>query len=185
MSKASKIVVLCEDQAHEVFALRFLKTGWKIKSRHITVVAYPSGKGSGKKFVEEKLANEVAALRKRHATTILIVMRDADEDSVDEALRKLEAKIQPRRQADEKIAFVVPKWHIQTWFGYLDGMEIDESEKEIYKRAYGSISGTKQAHIHVDKLAGWCRKRQALESPTNSLERACEEFERIRNALGE
>jgi len=49
MSKASQIIVLCEDKAHEVFVKRFLKKGWGVKPRAIRKPPYSSGKGSGKK----------------------------------------------------------------------------------------------------------------------------------------
>ena len=183
MSKASKIVVLCEDKAHEVFARRFLKKGWGIINRHITIIDYPVGKSSGKKHVEDSLNKEATALRQRHASSILIVMRDADEDSLEEAVRKLESRIQPPRGNSDPIVFVAPKWHIQTWIGFLAGEEIDESDKQTYENAYGTISKTKQAHQFVDKLADWCKRNKAPESLPNSLKTACAEFERIRSAL--
>ena len=52
MSKASQIVVLCEDKAHEIFVKRFLTRGWGVKPRAIRVVVYPNGKGSGKQQKE-------------------------------------------------------------------------------------------------------------------------------------
>lgn len=183
MSKASKIVVLCEDRAHEVFACRFLKKGWGIRNRDITIPPYPAGKGSGKQFVEDRLASEVKALRQRQATSILIVMRDADEDNANDVLRKLETSIHPERNANEPIVFAVPKWHIQTWIAYLEGQIVDESNRQTYKNAFGTISETKQAHEYVDKLADWCRKNQNLQSPPKSLMLACKEFERIRSRL--
>ena len=68
MSKASQIIVLCEDKAHEVFVKRFLKR-WGVKPRAIRVPPYPDGKGSGKKHVEDKISLEANALRRRHASS--------------------------------------------------------------------------------------------------------------------
>lgn len=183
MSKASQIVVLCEDRAHEVFAKRFLKKGWGVKPRAIRVRDYPSGKGSGKKHVEDSVAQEAKALRARSASTILLVIQDADELSVDQAKSNLEEKLLPPREDNEPIACIIPKWHIQTWIAYLDGEKVNESEKEIYKRGYHKTSETKEAHRLVDKLAVCCRKKRALESPPESMVSACEEFERIRGLL--
>lgn len=183
MSKASQIVVLCEDRAHEIFVTRFLKKGWKVKPRSIRVPPYPNGEGSGKKYVEENLAGEVEAFRGRHASSILLVVRDADEQSVVEAISLLDAKLQAPREENEQIAYIIPKWHIETWIAYLDGRNVDEADKTTYKSAYGRISESKEAHPFIDKLAVDCRGNRGLETPPDSLVAACEEFNRIRDAL--
>lgn len=183
MNKASQIIVLCEDKAHEVFVKRFLKKGWDIKPRAIRVRPYPNGKGSGKKHVEDCLSLEAEALRKRHASTILLVIQDADELSVDRVKSNLDAKLQPPRGDTELIAYIIPKWHIQTWIAYLDGEKVDEADKDTYRKKYGKSSVQKYAHIFTDRLADNCKENIQLESPPNSLVAACEEFNRIRSAL--
>lgn len=183
MNKASQIIVLCEDRAHEIFATRFLKKGWCVKPRSIRVLPYPNGRGSGKKYVEENLAGEVQACRGRHASTILLVFRDADEQSVGQAISFLDAKLQPQREDNEPIAYIIPKWHIETWIAYLSGENVNELDKETYKRKYRTISESKEAHSFIDKLAKDCRENTELESPPNSLVAACKEFDRIRNVL--
>ena len=183
MSKASQIIVLCEDRAHEVFVKRFLKKGWGVKPREIRVTDYPSGKRSGKKHVEDNISQETKALRTRHASTILLVIQDADEQSVGQAKSALDAKLLPSRGDREPIAYIIPKWHIQTWIAYLDGKKVDESDKETYKRKYHTISESKEVHYFVDKLADDCRRNKELESPPDSLVAAREEFNRIRSSL--
>jgi hypothetical protein len=183
MNKASQIVLLCEDRAHEIFVLRLLKSGWHVKPRAIRVLPYPGGKGSGKKYVEDNLAREAQSCRARHASTVLLVVRDADEQTVDNVASVLNEKIVPPRKKGEPIAFIIPKWHIQTWIAYLDCMDIDETDKETYKNKYGKISESKAVHAFVDSLAGDCRGKETLVSPPDSLESACMEFDRVRNAL--
>ncbi|MDP8209098.1 MAG: hypothetical protein P9L92_20715 [Candidatus Electryonea clarkiae] len=183
MSKASKIVVLCEDKAHEVFVCRFLKSGWKVQPRDIRVPEYPRGKGSGKKHVEDAIGKEAKALRKRQASTILLVVRDADENSLDDVTTILDAKIQPPREKKDQIMYIIPKWHLETWVAYLDDVEVDESDKITYKHKYKSICESKIVHQFVDKLAGDCKGKNNLKSPPDSLVAACNEFERIRGAL--
>ncbi len=183
MNKASQIIVLCEDKAHEVFAKRFLKTGWGVKPRAIRVPPYPDGKGSGKKHVEDNISQETEALRKRHASTILLVIQDADELSVDHAKSNLDAQLLSLRSNNEPIAYIIPKWHIQTWIAYLDGKNVDEADKETYKNIYGKISERRDTHSFIDRLACICRENKRLEAPPDSLVAACEEFNRIRNAL--
>jgi len=170
MSKASRIVVLCEDKAHEVFACRFLKKGWGIRNRDITIPPYPAGKGSGKKHVADRIALEVRALRARQASTVLVVVQDADQGSVSQVHSFLDSKIEPPRSSSEQIAFIVPKWHIETW--------ISEKTKDN-----GAICESKQAHVYIDKLADSCKESKPLHSPPDSLSIACKEFERLRNAL--
>jgi hypothetical protein len=97
MSKASQLIILCEDRAHEIFVTRFLKKGWGVKPRTIRVIPYPGGKGSGKKFVLEKFSEEAKACRSRHAATILLVIQDADEFSVEQVRAGLAAKLLPPR----------------------------------------------------------------------------------------
>ncbi|MCF7809372.1 hypothetical protein K9N50_00135 [bacterium] len=183
MSKASEIIVLCEDKSHEVFVRRFLRSGWKVPIYKFRFRPYPREKGSGKKFVEDKIGEEAKALRTRHASTILLIVRDADEDSVKEATRILDSKFQPPRTEKEQIIYVIPKWSIETWAAYLDGVDVDESEQKEYKNEYRTICESKKGHQLVDKLANNCKNGEELESPPDSLVAACKEFERIRGAL--
>jgi len=183
MSKASRIIVLCEDRAHEMFVTRFLKKGWGVNPRAIRVVPYPSGRGSGKKFVEQKLFEEAKAFRCRHASTILLVIQDADEFSVEQVKANLDERLPSPREKNEQIVYIIPRWHIETWIAYLDGMDVDETEKVTYKSTYGKIAEQKSAHPFIDSLAEKCRKNIDLISPPDSLIAACEEFTRIRNIL--
>lgn len=183
MNKASQIIVLCEDKAHEVFVKRFLKKGWGVKPRAIRVRPYPEGKGSGKKHVTDKISLEAAALRRRHAATVLLVVQDADELPVAQVRSGLDVKIQPPRGNEEPIVFIIPKWHIQTWIAYLAGETVDEADKDTYSNKYGGISEHKDAHPFIDKLTDNCRKNRQPQSPPGSLAAACEEFNRIRSVL--
>lgn len=182
-NKASLIVVLCEDPASDVCICRFLKKGWKLNNRDISVRPYPRDKGSAKQFVLDNLAREVTECRGRSASTILIVMMDADQWSVAKARQELASRIEPPRTDNEQIAFIIPKWHIETWVAYLDGQTVLETEKRTYKNRYSKMAETKKAHALIDALAGDCRQNAALTNPPPSLVVACEEFERIRGAL--
>jgi hypothetical protein len=183
MSKASQIIILCEDKAHEVFAKRFLKKGWDVKPRAIRVTPYPNGKGSGKKHVLDNISTEAEALRRRHAATILLVIQDADQLSIEQVKLNLDAKLQTPRDNHERITYIIPKWHIQTWIAYLDGEDVDETDKQSYENKYGRISERKEVHPLIDRLADSCRENKRLESPPDSLVSACEEFNRIRSAF--
>jgi len=181
MSKASKIIVLCEDKAHEVFVVRFLKKQWK--GRNIRVRPYPKSRGSAKQFVQERIEDEVKELRRRQASSVLVVVQDVDELTVEQARTLLDAKITPPRKSDDPIVFVLPKWHIETWIAYLNNECVDESDSSAYKSKYKEISESKQVHEYVDHLATQCKENKILESPPPSLVEACNEFTRIRNIL--
>jgi hypothetical protein len=183
MSKASQVIVLCEDKSHEIFVYRFLTSGWNVPARTIRILPYPRGRGSGKKCVEDTIGKEAKALRARSASTVLLVVCDADENSVKETTRILDLKIQPPRQDNEQIMYIIPKWHIETWVAYLDDVEVNESESRKYKNSYRKICESKDVHKFVDDLASSCKKGEKLVSPPASLVAACFEFERIRGAL--
>ena len=180
MSKASQIIVLCEDKAHEVFVRRFLKKGWGVKPRAIRASPYPIGKGSGKKHVVDNISLEANALRSRQASTILLVIQDADELSVDQVKSDLDAKLLPPRDNNELITYIIPKWHIQTWIAYLDGENVDEEEKRTYKNTYGKISELKDAiplstslQINAERIYNLNRRRIHWSRPVkNSIEYA-------------
>jgi hypothetical protein len=184
MSKASQIVVLCEDEAHEIFVRRFLRTGWKTKAGMIRVPPYPNGEGSGKKFVKDNVENAVKAFRYRRASTALIVVVDADEESVLTVQSSLDGIFGGRAES-EQIIYVIPKWHIETWLAYLGGEEVDETEKEKYKKAFNTRARDRKKVIYqlIDNLADRCKKKENLASPPDSLVLACKEFERIRGVL--
>jgi len=189
MSKASEIIVLCEDKLQKVFVLRFLKKGWKKGKYDVTVVPYPQGGsgGAGEKHVRDNYPRQLTACRARHAGTILIVVMDADAGTVDEHHRELERAcscVQPPvgvRQASEPVVHVIPKRHIETWLAYLGNDDVDEDRS--YRSDCGFRGCEADCHSLVDRLAMACKNREQLADMPDSLGRACIEFERIRGLL--
>jgi len=191
MSKASEIIVLCEDRLQDVFVRRFLKQGWGIKTRRIRMVPYPqtgSG-GAGEKHVRDTYPNELRAYRDRaaNARTILITVIDADARTVKEHQDELDMAcgcVQPPvgvRLPNEAIVHVIPKWHIETWLAYL--ADVSVSEDRQYKADYGFKQCEKGCHVLIDRLAMACKNREQLANMPDSLNRTCMEFERIRDLL--
>jgi hypothetical protein len=189
MSRASDIIVLCEDHLQEVFVRRFLKRGWRIKQPPIRVVLYPHGGsgGAGEQHVRDNYPNQLKACRTRHAGTILIVVMDADAGTVQEHHRELDRACgcaQPPvnpRQANEAVVHVIPKWHIETWLAYLDDVSVSEDCQ--YRSDYGFRGCESKCHQFVDRLATACKNGEQLANMPNSLIGACSEFERIRGLL--
>lgn len=184
MSKASKITILCEDKLQEVFVSRFLKK-CGVRQRSCVVVAYPAGKGSGEQHVREHYANELKAFRTRPASTVLIVVIDADDKTLQARHNELDSQAAsadlPARQDSEQIVHVIPKRHIETWLAYLDGNNVNEADE--YKPQYQFKNCESDAHRLIDKLEDHCRNQTGLIDAPDSLVQVCREYERIRGAL--
>ena len=186
-NKPSQFIILCEDKLQESVIRRFLKKGWDIQERLIRRSHYPNGAGSGEQHVRNKYANELRAYRSRSASTVLLVVIDADTKSVEAHHAELDAAARSNgilpRSADESIIHVIPKHHIETWLAYLNGAgNIDETCS--YKKEYGFKNRESEAHRLVDKLTEICKNTKSLEDPPDSLKKTCVEFnKRIRSRL--
>jgi len=185
MSKASRITILCEDKLQDVFVSRFLKK-CGVKQRSCVVVPYPAGgKGSAEQHVRQRYAKELKALRSRAASTILIVVIDADTKTVQTRHEELNSEATSAglavRQDGEQIVHAIPKRHVETWLAYLDGGNVNESDE--YKQRYAFKNRESDAHPLIDNLADHCRNRTDLTDAPDSLARTCREYDRIRDAL--
>ena len=113
MSRKVQLVLICEDQQHEVFARRFLRrAGWD--TRQLYVQKAPRGRGSAEQYVRERFPLELSAYRsKRHQVgQAVIVILDGDQQGVAGRLRQLAAAckskgVQPR-QDGERVGLFVP-----------------------------------------------------------------------------
>ena len=130
MSAPSSIVVLAEDERHQRFIRTYLQRLIEPKDYHrVRYLALPSGRGSGEQWVRARYANEVKAYRSRSfkAHSALIVMIDADTNSVAHRSAQLEQLLAKDRRMDgEKIIHLVPKRHIETWVLCLNSQHVDE-----------------------------------------------------------
>ena len=188
MSKASQIIVLCEDKLQDVFVRRFLKHGWGKGPRDVRVVRCPQS-GSGEKHVRDKYPDQLRAYRTRSARagTILIAVIDADDGTVQDHHQELDRACgcaQPRidaRKDNEAVVHVIPRWHIETWLAYLDDVSVTEDRQ--YKPKYAFRGCESKCHPLVDKLAAACKSGTLLEDIPESLIKACKEFERIKALL--
>jgi hypothetical protein len=90
-SRATLIVLLCEDKRHEQFARRFLVecgvSGRRIRSR-----IAPPGSGDAKQWVRERYPEEVRAYRERAnaINNLLLVLTDVDHETVEKRRGNLE-----------------------------------------------------------------------------------------------
>lgn len=139
MARPSQVIVLIEDIRHQQFVWRYLRR-CGLEQHAIRLVPYPAGQGSGEQWVREQFAIEAKAYRQRraHAETVLIVMIDADDLSVQERLAQLDQSIEepqaaPIRLDAEQIARLVPKRNVETWILCLNDFAVDEEAD--YKRS--------------------------------------------------
>lgn len=135
MSKPSEVILLVEDSRHQQFIYRYLlKAG--LRRHAMRVEKSPSGEGSAESWVRERFAIEVKAYRSRHAETKLIVLLDADTETVQKRIHQLDLALEqaevPAIQDKEKIARLIPKRNIETWILCLNDVSVDETAD--YKR---------------------------------------------------
>lgn len=170
--RACRIVVLCEDRQHETFLYRLLKDLGFPKGRIETKTC---STGAADQFVRERYADEVE-MHRRQAKKMkigLVVMIDADENTVDERHQELNNVLAERgldsRSQDEAVCLLVPKRNIETWIYALLGEDVNETE------AYSKLERQRQCQPAVDQLAADVRDG-CRDDVIPSLYRGCREL---------
>ena len=131
------VIIILEDGHHKMLVVRYLKR-CGIKEHEIKIYRSPSGRGSAENWVRKTFSKEVSVYRGRHARTKLIVVIDADTNTVRERLKQLDQALHDSgKQAvdveGEQIARLVPKRNVETWILCLNGHAVDE-ETDYKKR---------------------------------------------------
>ena len=159
----SKITVLCEDKQHEAFIRRFFK---RRKQRPYFVQR--SGGGAGDQFVRNTYPVYLDAVRKRGG--MLVVMIDGDNYGIEQRHRQMDDACRQRnisaRNSGDKIAIFVPTRNIETWFAYLDGRRVNETD------AYPRLERQRECSRHVNALAQMCEKGNLRRPSPASLQAA-------------
>jgi hypothetical protein len=174
-----EVVILCEDLQQEVFIRRFLQRRRPERGQFRPLIS-PAGRGSGEQWVRDRFPQELKAHRSQRArrNNWLVVATDADARTVQERLQSFVKVCQdadvPFREENEKVVFIVPRRKIETWFAYLRGETVNESD------TYPRHDCENDCRHEVDRLHEMCRL-QRLEPvpPPPSLATACDEFRRI------
>lgn len=176
MSRTVNIVILCEDRQHEAFARRFLKsTG--VMMRNLRVEISPQGRGSAEQFVRKQYVKELEYYRRRRhrVQQALLVMIDADGRQVTDRIRQVEeeavASGDEGRRDDERVAICVPARNIETWFAYLDGQDVNETD------SYPRLARPRDCQPHVEALWKMCQQAALRQPAPASLESACDEYQ--------
>jgi hypothetical protein len=137
MSKPSQVIIVLEDDHHEMLIYRYL-IHCGLKRYAIRVHRSPSGQGSADSWVRKRFVEETNAYRNRQARALtdLIVVIDADVHTVKERLKQLNQALtdsgNPIVGESERKARLVPKRNVETWILCLNGEAVDEETD--YKR---------------------------------------------------
>ena len=179
-----KIIVLCEDDAHESFITSYLSNcGYNANKFRVNK---PSS-GSGKEFVRKEYPNEVLAFRgyrrKNQSQTIsLVVLIDQDTPSQPDSYLDLENRLvssgQAKRDNNEPIAIFSPKRNIETWVYHL--VDLSKPVDEITDYSASKCGITNKMCRQAGKLFGslfWDLPLTTINLP--SLAIAVDERQRI------
>ena len=153
--RVSEMVLLCEDDPQEQMVRRYLdRCGFRtleptLRVRNASREVYGGNIGC----VLREFPREMEACRKRHAVhakTLLIVVVDADENTV------VERRSQLRTNAGDPIVALIPKRHIETWIRSALGDAVNE--KDSYKNPPPKKADIRTA---ADQIHGWARGNPA------------------------
>lgn len=178
MNKRCLVVAVVEDEHHRMLIYRYLiKSGmWPIR-----IVLSPSGQGSAENWVRRTFAKEVKTYRSRHAQTKLVVIIDADTDTVQDRLKQLDQALQntgkePVDTRSEQIARLVPKRNVETWILCLNEQVVNEDEDYKKKRE----NWNELIPTAAETLFQWTRSHEALpEYCVDSLHHGIGELKRL------
>ena len=111
----------------------------------------------------------------RHQENIgLVVGTDADNLTVSARADGLDAALAgagfPRRQSEEKICLIIPKWNIETWLVHLNGFEVDE-DLDDYKndRSIKDIDYVTIADEFIERYRNWKQGNPAETTPPSMI----------------
>ena len=184
-----EVTILCEDIDQERFIREYLKCRGLEEHK---IKDYGNPKGRDIKNNNALILKDYSALMKSYRTgkyrnIAVVVMIDADEDSVSDKMRSLHKKIdeaagnlnKDTRLPNEKVAIFVPARNIETWFYYImEGQECNEITK------YKDDNMSAEERIKLAKSAAKKLAREICPQGVDritlpSLRYACTELQRL------
>lgn len=181
MSKRCLVIVVAEDENHEMLIRRFLRNRG-LDTHEMRIEHSPAAEGSAESWVRKRFPLEVNAYRRRHARTGLIAIIDADTVTVQHRLTQLDQALrdagkQPVDPDNEQIARLVPKRNVETWILCLIGQAVEEETD--YKNT--RTDWTQVIPRAAETLGQWTRLRDGLpENCTGSLQAGIRELKHLR-----
>ena len=182
-----RALVLCEDRKQESF-LRAILKGLRIEDVRSEVA--PRGKGSAEQWVRLRFPDQARAFRSQaphQANLVLLVATDGDamggvarKATLDQSL---ESKGHVARSPDERIAYMVPTWSIETWLAWLSGQssQLDgfaETKRFKDDPTYRRLEETKVVSTKL-AAAAWAAPRAGEAKTLPSLADARRELQRV------
>jgi hypothetical protein len=154
--RVSQTIVICEDEAHQRLTKAYLKRcGLPADPPMVKwLVANREQQGGNDAWVLSRFPKELHACRQRskRAKTLLVVLIDADSNTVENRRRQLleRAKSEGIDEwgSNEPVVLLIPKRHIETWIRVLLGETVTEEEdckswkptdKDDYRRAAQTV----------------------------------------------
>jgi hypothetical protein len=168
------MVLLCEDDPQEQMVRRYLdRCGLRtleptLRVRNASREVYGGNIG----WVLREFPGEMEACRKRHAAhakTLLIVVIDADENTVVDRRAQLETN------AGDPAVALIPKRHIETWIRSALGQTVNEIDS--YKNPAPKKADVRTAACQIH---GWAHGNPAPATTcVDSLRASLPEFRRL------
>jgi hypothetical protein len=183
--RSARIVIVCEDTQHQLFARRVLKQ-LGVPNRDVRIENAPRGTGDAKQWLREKgLPWEWPAFRwycrkNSKKRRVLFVVADADDETVRQRIDDLTRECNPAPTIGDHVCFVVPKWAVETWFNFLRGESYDETVRIGRADKY---SCAKDCFDVADELARLCQAHSLPPEAPDSLATACNRFAQIKPQL--
>lgn len=147
MSNPAEIIVLAEDARQASLVRNYLRFRLPdLPGAVIRFRAMADDRGSGEQRVRSQYEQEVRAHLLRHSRKWLIIVTDADANSVPARLKQLaqclaassDERVRRCRIEREQIAQLIPKWSVETWILCLNAETVNEDEP--YKRSNRDFS---------------------------------------------
>lgn len=157
--RVSRMVLLCEDDLQERLTKAYLKRCGlsSLPPEVVSRVASREQQGGNYAWVLAQFPKELHACRQRRAKTLLIVLIDADDLSVEERRRQLLEKVRSagldQFGPDEPAVLLIPKRHIETWVRALQSETVTEDGNyKTWEKATKEI-----LRSAADTLYDWAR----------------------------
>lgn len=169
MSVPATVVILGEDNAHVRCAYRAIVDQFGIHGKKIRIENVCAGRGDAKQYVLSQLQREAVALRARPPSARLIVILDADTESVARRRQEVLDLVAKANLPEDRVAIVVPRRNIETWREFARCNPVDEETDYKHGPAW-----TKECYRLVGQLLG--EEPIPKPNPPESLETAREEM---------
>ena len=187
-----EVTILCEDIDQERFIRQYLICRG-LEEHKIKDFGNPKGRviENNNASIVKYYPDIIKSYRKRKYRNIaVVVMIDADEDSLDDRMRSLNIALDETagnlnrdpRLRDDKVAIFVPARNIETWFYYINNnMEGQEcNENTDYKdKKMSAEERIELAKISAKKLAREICPQGVDRITLPSLRYACTELQRL------